>query len=81
MEGILKLPSAVFDTTLPDVGGYLVAISLAGLDFIWLLTDTLNAFMAVPNLLALLLLSFVTLKLTRELFARGGAGDGGVPAD
>lgn len=40
----------------------------AGLDlkFIWLLADTLNALMAVPNLIALLLLSPVIFKLTRE---------------
>ncbi|HEB81704.1 MAG TPA: sodium:alanine symporter family protein [Gammaproteobacteria bacterium] len=37
----------------------------ASLDFIWLLADTLNALMAVPNLIALLLLSPVVFKLTR----------------
>ena len=38
------------------------------LDFIWLLADTLNAFMAIPNLIALLLLSPVIWKLTRAFF-------------
>ena len=37
----------------------------ASLDFIWLLADTLNALMAVPNLIALLLLSPVVFQLTR----------------
>jgi len=108
-----SLTSAAFETTLPGVGGYLVAISLAvfafttilgwayfgekcweflvgvksefpfrvlwtlavplgaiaQLDFIWLLADTLNAFMAIPNLIALLLLSPVIVRLTREFFA------------
>jgi AGCS family alanine or glycine:cation symporter len=40
------------------------------LDFIWLVADTLNAFMAIPNLIALLLLSPVILRLTREYFAQ-----------
>lgn len=39
------------------------------LDFIWLLADTLNAMMAIPNLIALALLSPVVFKLTREYFA------------
>ncbi|MEJ2765089.1 sodium:alanine symporter family protein [Photobacterium sp. MCCC 1A19761] len=39
------------------------------LEFIWLLADTLNAMMAIPNLIALLLLSPVVFKLTREYFA------------
>lgn len=36
------------------------------LNFIWLLADTLNALMAVPNLIALLLLSPVIFRLTRQ---------------
>ena len=38
------------------------------LDFVWLVADTLNAFMAVPNLIALLLLSPVVAKLTKDYF-------------
>jgi AGCS family alanine or glycine:cation symporter len=118
-ESGAALTSAAFESTLPGVGGYLVALSLAvfafttilgwgfygekcweylvgeksekpfrilwtlavpigavlQLDFIWLVADTLNAFMAIPNLVALLLLSPVILKLTREFFSqyRGGA--------
>ncbi|WP_198262656.1 alanine/glycine:cation symporter family protein [sulfur-oxidizing endosymbiont of Gigantopelta aegis] len=40
--------------------------ALGDLSFIWLLADTLNALMALPNLIALLLLSPVIFKLTRE---------------
>ena len=47
----------------------------ADLGFIWLLADTLNALMAVPNLIALILLSPVVFKLTREYFASGGASE------
>ncbi len=52
----------------------------ADLGFIWLLADTLNALMAIPNLVALVLLSPVVFKLTREFFASGGASEepGGV---
>ena len=39
------------------------------LDFAWLVADTLNALMAIPNLISLLLLSPVIVKLTREYFA------------
>ena len=38
------------------------------LGFIWLVADTLNAMMALPNLIALLLLSPVVFRLTREYF-------------
>jgi len=38
----------------------------ASLDFMWLVADTLNALMAIPNLIALILLSPVVFKLTRE---------------
>lgn len=40
--------------------------------FVWLLADTLNAMMALPNLIALALLSPVVFKLTRDFFANGG---------
>ncbi len=47
----------------------------ADLGFIWLLADTLNALMALPNLFALILLSPVVFKLTREFFASNGASE------
>ncbi|MGH8225951.1 MAG: alanine/glycine:cation symporter family protein [Gammaproteobacteria bacterium] len=112
-ESGAALTSSAFEISLPGIGGYLVAASLAvfafttmlgwayygekcweflvgtrselpfrilwilviplgavaHLNFVWLLADTLNAFMAIPNLIALLLLSPVILKLTREYFA------------
>ncbi|AGA90260.1 amino acid carrier protein [Thioflavicoccus mobilis 8321] len=40
------------------------------LDFVWLVADTLNALMAIPNLIALLLLSPVVFRVTREYFAQ-----------
>ncbi|NNJ91968.1 MAG: sodium:alanine symporter family protein [Gammaproteobacteria bacterium] len=39
------------------------------LEFVWLVADTLNGLMALPNLIALLLLSPVVFKLTKEYFA------------
>jgi AGCS family alanine or glycine:cation symporter len=39
------------------------------LGFVWLLADTLNALMALPNLLALILLSPLVFRLTKEFFA------------
>ena len=44
--------------------------AMASLDFIWLVADTLNAMMAIPNLIALLLLSPVVFALTREYFIK-----------
>lgn len=107
-----SLSSLAFETALPGVGGYIVAISLsifafttilgwsfysekcveylfgekaitpfrllwvlavpvgatASLKFIWLVADTLNALMAIPNLVALILLSPVVFKLTKDHF-------------
>jgi AGCS family alanine or glycine:cation symporter len=40
------------------------------LTFVWSLSDLFNGLMALPNLVALLLLSPVVFKLTREYFAR-----------
>ena len=44
----------------------------AGLNMgiVWLIADTLNAFMAIPNLVALLLLSPVVFTLSQEYFER-----------
>ena len=52
---------------------WIMAIPLGAtlsLDFVWLVADTLNAMMAIPNLVALALLSPVVFKLTREYFNR-----------
>jgi len=50
---------------------WIIAIPIganSNLSFIWLVADTLNALMALPNLLALLLLSPVVFQLTRDYF-------------
>ncbi|MEO0603794.1 MAG: sodium:alanine symporter family protein [Myxococcota bacterium] len=44
--------------------------AVAQLDFAWLVADTLNAMMALPNLVALVLLAPVVVRITREYFAR-----------
>lgn len=44
--------------------------AISKLSFVWLVADTLNALMALPNLIALLLLSPVVFKLTRDYFAK-----------
>ncbi|MNZ50862.1 Amino-acid carrier protein AlsT [compost metagenome] len=46
--------------------------AMAQLDFAWLVADTLNGLMAIPNLISLLLLSPVVLRLTRVYFDREG---------
>ena len=123
-ESGAALTSLAFESTLPGIGGYLIAISLsifafttilgwsfygekcvgylmghkilmvyriawivmiyfgatADLGFIWLLADTLNAMMAVPNLIALALLSPIIFKLTKEYFATDGASEEPKPA-
>ena len=38
------------------------------LDLVWKMTDALNGLMAIPNLIALILLSPIVFKLTREYF-------------
>lgn len=46
--------------------------AVGSLEFIWLLADTMNALMAIPNLIAIVLLSPVVFKLTREYFKSNG---------
>ena len=45
------------------------------LAFVWLVADTLNALMAIPNLIALALLSPVVFKLTTEFFDSRGKSE------
>ncbi len=45
------------------------------LSFVWLLADTLNALMAIPNLIALALLSPIVFKLTKEFFVTRGKSE------
>lgn len=52
---------------------WLIAIpvgAMGKLTMIWLLVDVMNSLMAIPNLLALILLSPVVFKITREYLAK-----------
>ena len=40
------------------------------LDIVWLIAETLNGFMAIPNLIALLILSPVVIKMTKTYFLK-----------
>ena len=52
-----------------------IAVSaVAKLDVVWLLSDIMNALMAVPNLIGLLLLSGLVWRETRSYFARHADG-------
>ena len=42
--------------------------AVAELDLVWLIADVMNALMAIPNLIALVLLAPVVFKLTRTYF-------------
>ena len=55
------------------IGVYLGAV--VTLDVAWLVADTLNALMAIPNLISLLLRSPVIARLTREYFAAKQASE------
>ena len=45
------------------------------LGFVWLLADTMNALMAIPNLIALALLSPIVFKITKEFFDTRGKSE------
>lgn len=49
--------------------------AVSHLDFAWLVADTLNGLMAIPNLFSLILLSPVILKLTKAYFADDSESD------
>ena len=46
----------------------------ADLGLMWNIAETFNGLMAIPNLIALFLLSGTVVKLTKEYFAGEGAG-------
>ena len=50
--------------------------TLIELETVWLVADTLNAFMAIPNLIALILLGPLVFSLTREYHARSRVSPG-----
>lgn len=47
---------------------FIVVGACLHLDLVWTIADTLNGFMAIPNLIALLVLSPVVIQLTKEYF-------------
>ncbi|QEY25474.1 alanine/glycine:cation symporter family protein [Neisseria zalophi] len=49
--------------------------TIASLDLVWLAADTFNGLMAIPNLIALLLLSGVIVKETRDFKAKRQSGE------
>ncbi len=49
--------------------------AIGGLRPIWDLADTLNGLMAIPNLIALLILSPVVVRLTKEFFSKKSKSD------
>ena len=53
---------------------FMVIGTVIKLDLAWAIADTLNGLMALPNLIAVLLLSPVVFKLTREHFAKVKSG-------
>ena len=48
---------------------FLFVGALGGLQAVWAVADTLNALMAIPNLIGLVLLSGVVVKLSKEFFS------------
>ena len=47
--------------------------TIMSLDFVWSLADALNAMMAIPNLIALIVLSPIVFSLSKEFFAKQNA--------
>jgi len=54
---------------------FIIIGSVGGLEFVWALADTALGLMAIPNLIALIFLSPVVVKLTREFFDKQKALD------
>ncbi|GAB1266268.1 sodium:alanine symporter family protein [Aurantivibrio infirmus] len=59
----IELPYRILWVSMIPVGAIVLH-----LDLVWTIADTLNGFMAIPNLIALLLLSGVVVRLTKEYF-------------
>ncbi|MFV0408565.1 MAG: alanine/glycine:cation symporter family protein [Paracoccus sp. (in: a-proteobacteria)] len=60
----VEMPFRIFWTVSVFIG------TVVSLDFAWLVADTLNALMAIPNLISLIALTPVVVMLTREYLAR-----------
>jgi len=63
MGSAVEVPYRILWTVFVLVG------AITQLDFVWLVADTLNAFMAFPNLISLVLLSPVVVKVTNDYWA------------
>jgi AGCS family alanine or glycine:cation symporter len=63
---ILWLLSIVLGAYALNLGG----TTAESVNLIWLIADVMNGFMAIPNLIALVLLSPVIFKLSKEYFTR-----------
>ena len=63
---ILWLLSIVLGAYALNLGG----TTAESVNLIWLIADVMNGFMAIPNLIALVLLSPVIFKLSKEYFSR-----------
>lgn len=50
--------------------------AMTSLDFMWLMADALNAMMAIPNLIALVILAPGIFEMTRNYWAKGGITTG-----
>ncbi|MCL2067232.1 MAG: sodium:alanine symporter family protein [Treponema sp.] len=50
--------------------GVAIVGAVGGLTFVWDLADTLNGLMAIPNLIAIVLLSKVVIQLTKEYLSK-----------
>lgn len=49
---------------------FIVIGSMGGLEFVWALADTTNGLMAIPNLIALIILSPLVIQLKKEYFQK-----------
>ena len=58
-------------TLIYKIAFYIILVigSTLGLDIVWTIGDALNGLMAIPNLVALLLLSGTIIGITKEHFA------------
>ncbi|MBK6961994.1 MAG: sodium:alanine symporter family protein [Gammaproteobacteria bacterium] len=64
------IPATATGLALMIVVGLVLIGAITSLDFIWLLADVMNALMAIPNPIALVLLSPIIFSPTREYRAR-----------
>ena len=65
----------IFNKQEITTGDRIVAIlgATANLGLMWSIAETFNGLMAIPNLIALFLLSGTVVRLTKEYFATEGA--------